>query len=118
MSTPWMIFLVVVLELLLHWVPWRMWMGQDKPPRVMAYTLGTLAWAGPFTGWLLSRGAMAATREVVMVLWLSLVMAGTAVALGYGLDIVAQWAWERREAREREAALRTQVLREENHAEA
>lgn len=81
MSVRDLILLVVALEALLHWLPWRKWWGKDLP-RLVAYTLGLLGIMGPFSLWLMDQGEI----DVLQILWIVVVSAGFTVLAAYGLD--------------------------------
>lgn len=75
---------VVVVEALLHYVPWRLIMKgkREELPRVVAYTLGVLGMMVPFTVWLWDRGDI----ETIHAMWQVIGAAGVAVLFLYWLD--------------------------------
>jgi len=83
MSTRDLIFIVVVIELLLHYLPWRLWIGKDLP-RLVAYVLGLLGMMGPLSLWLMDHGEIA----ILETLWWVVLSAGGAVFMAYGVDHV------------------------------
>jgi hypothetical protein len=71
--------IAALIELVLHWFPWRMAIGRDLP-RPVAYVLGVLGFALPLTclwwmWWVL-----------VIELWIVIAAAGIAVMVAYALD--------------------------------
>lgn len=100
MSVRDLIFIVVVIELLLHYLPWRLWIGTDLP-RLVAYVLGLLGMVVPLSLWLIDHD------EIVMLktLWLVVLSAGGAVFMAYGVDRVIQNERENFEARRREQVM-------------
>lgn len=78
-----LIFLVVVIELLLHFLPWRLWIGADLP-RLVAYVLGLLGMMVPLSLWLMDQGEL----EILQTLWCVVLSAGGAVFMAYGVDHV------------------------------
>lgn len=91
MSTRDLIFIVVVIELLLHYLPWRLWIGMDLP-RLVAYVLGLLGMMVPLSLWLMDHGEIV----ILETLWCVVFAAGGAVFMAYGADHVLM--------RERESA--------------
>ena len=77
--------LVILVE---HWFPWQRLLGKECP-RLLAYSLGVLAIAGPLTVWLLRRDM----REATIALWVAIVAAGVATVSGYVVDALL-WAWD------------------------
>ena len=95
-----LIVMVVVFQLLLHYLPWRLWIGTDLP-RLIAYVLGLLGMMGPLSLWLMDHG------EIVMLktLWLVVLSAGGAVFMAYGIDRVIDNERENAEAKRREQVM-------------
>lgn len=95
-----LILSVVVIELLLHYLPWRLWIGIDLP-RLVAYVLGLLGMMVPLSLWLMDHD------EIVMLktLWLVVLSAGGAVFMAYGVDRVMQIERENAEAKRREQVM-------------
>lgn len=77
-----------LVELVLHYFPWRMVFRADMP-RTTAYILGVLGFAGPLTV-LWSHWGM---QEAIYAMWTVIVVAGAAVRFAYWLDeLLAQIA--------------------------
>lgn len=76
-----LVVIVALVELGLHYFPWRMLIGKELP-RLAAYTLGMLGMMVPFSVWLMDRNEM----EIVQTLWIMIVAAGLMVFGLYGLD--------------------------------
>lgn len=79
-----LLFVVVLIEALLHYIPWRLIMRgkREELPRVVAYTLGVLGMMGPFTVWLWDRGDI----ETIHMLWAVISAAGLVVLFLYWFD--------------------------------
>jgi hypothetical protein len=79
-----LLFVVVVIEALLHYIPWRLIMRgrREELPRVVAYTLGVLGMMGPFTVWLWDLGDI----ETIHTLWKVIGVAGMTVLFLYWFD--------------------------------
>lgn len=76
-----LIIYVVILEGLLHYIPWRKWLGQDLP-RLVAYVLGMLGMMVPLSLWLMDHGHI----EIMQTVWMVVASAGMTVFALYGLD--------------------------------
>lgn len=76
-----LIIYVVILEGLLHYIPWRKWLGKDLP-RLIAYVLGVLGMMVPLSLWLMDHGEI----EIMQTIWIVIVSAGLTVFALYGLD--------------------------------
>lgn len=81
MSLRELILIVALIEGLLHFLPWRLWLGRELP-RLAAYTLGLLGMMVPFSLWLMDRGEI----EIMQTLWIVIISAGATVFALYGLD--------------------------------
>ncbi len=93
-----LIVIVALVELGLHYFPWRMLIGRELP-RLAAYTLGLLGMMVPFSVWLTDHHE----AEIVHTLWVVIISAGMTVFALYGLDHYLD-VWNRaREAEERES---------------
>jgi hypothetical protein len=73
-------------------------------PRLVAYTLGVIGIALPFTVFLVWRGAWVEAAA----LWAAIVSGGVATGLCYGFDLWIETRRELHDAREREALERQQ----------
>lgn len=101
----WIVIVMVMLaEFGLHYFPWRLALRGRDLPKVVAYTLGTLAIMGPLTAWLWARGEM----EVIQTLWMVTFAAGLMVMALYGLDHYLQLEMRAMEQGERERMYREQ----------
>lgn len=98
-----LVVIVALVELGLHYFPWRMLIGR-KLPRLAAYTLGLLGMMGPFTVWLIDLGEV----EIVQTLWVVIISAGLMVFALYGLDHYLDLS-----RRDGESAQREQVMVEQ-----
>lgn len=96
---------VVLVEVLLHYLPWRLWLGQDLP-RLAAYVLGLLGMMVPLSLWLMDHGEI----EILQTLWAVVVSAGGAVFMAYGIDHVLMRERESREGKHREQVM-TEALK-------
>lgn len=76
-----LVVIVVLVELGLHYFPWRM-LIRRKLPRLAAYTLGLLGIMVPFSLWLMDRGEI----EIMQTMWIVVVSAGFTVFALYGFD--------------------------------
>ncbi len=94
--------IAALIELMLHWTPWRLFLQQDLP-RPVAYMLGVLGLIGPLT-WLFRENPQAQ-----QALWVVTISGGLAVLFGYGVDRLGIELARRKEAEEREAALIEQI---------
>ena len=92
-----LVLIVVVIELLLHFLPWRLWIGADLP-RLAAYVLGLLGMMGPLSLWLMDHGEI----EIMQTMWTVILSAGGAVFMAYGVDHVLMRERESREGKQRE----------------
>lgn len=102
MSVAALLVMVAFIEGFLHYFRWKhLLQGQDLP-RPVAYILGVLGLMVPFTAWLHEQGE----HHVVVVLWGVIVAGGVAVLLCYLIDWIVDLIWEKRQALEREKALR------------
>lgn len=79
-----LLFNVIIVEALLHYIPWRMIMRGRRAelPRVVAYTLGVLGMMVPLSVWLWDRG----DYEVMNALWEVIGAAGLTVMFLYWFD--------------------------------
>lgn len=93
-----LVFVVMTVELGLHYFPWRMLLRGRELPRLAAYTLGSLGMMGPFTVWLWLIGEY----EVIQTLWMVICAAGLMVFALYGLDHYLDLIMKDVEATERE----------------
>jgi hypothetical protein len=98
MGTRELIAIVALVELGLHYFPWRMLIGKDLP-RLAAYTLGLLGMMGPFSAWLIDRNEV----EILQTLWIVIVSAGVMVFALYGFDHYLDLSARAFEAEERES---------------
>lgn len=98
MNMPVLIFIVMIVELGLHYFPWRMLLRGKELPRLAAYTLGSLGMMGPFTVWLWLIGEY----EVIQALWMVVCAAGLMVFALYGFDHYSDLIMKDIEASERE----------------
>jgi 4-hydroxybenzoate polyprenyltransferase len=98
------IVMVMMAEFGLHYFPWRVLLKGKELPRVVAYTLGTLAMMGPLTAWLWAHGEM----EIIETLWTVIFTAGVTVLALYGLDRFLKLEMKDMESSEREALYRKQ----------
>ena len=99
----WMVIVMVMMaEFGLHYFPWRVLLKGKELPRVVAYTLGTLAMMVPLTAWLWYRNE----TEVIGVLWTVIFTAGLMVLALYGLDRFLKLEMRDVESGEREALYR------------
>ena len=87
-----MIGYIALAEALLHYIPWRDFLGGHDLPRPVAYMLGVCGFAVPLSMWLYGRGHM----EGVVVLWKAIISAGIAVLSCYGADAVKTLWWSDR----------------------
>ncbi len=93
-----LVVIVALVELGLHYFPWRMLIGRELP-RLAAYTLGLLGMMVPFSVWLTDHHE----AEIVHTLWVVIISAGMTVFALYGLDHYLS-VWNRaHEAEERES---------------
>ncbi len=76
-----LVVIVVLVELGLHYFPWRM-LIRRKLPRLAAYTLGLLGIMVPFSLWLMDRDEI----EILQTMWIVIISAGFTVFALYGLD--------------------------------
>lgn len=97
----WLVAVVMVAELGLHYFPWRMFLRGKELPRLVAYVLGVLGLMVPFSAWLWQRGEV----DVIKVLWMVIGAGGLTVMALYGLD-----RWLDLEMRNIEAADRERLL--------
>jgi hypothetical protein len=72
----------MVVELGLHYFPWRLLLMGRELPRVIAYIFGVCGLMIPFSLWLWLCGE----REIIAVLWLFVIAGGLTVLGLYGLD--------------------------------
>jgi len=100
-----LIALVVFIEALLHYFPWRLILSGKKLPRVAAYMLGVLGMMVPFTAWLIENGELI----IVRTLWLVIISGGLSVMVAYGLDKVLDLIWRVREYDQREKAMQEYI---------
>lgn len=87
---------IVLAEWLLHYIPWREFLGGRDLPRPIAYALGVFGFALPLSIWLYEQGM----TRMIFILWLAIVSAGLAVLSAYGADSVKALYWGKREANE------------------
>ena len=87
---------IVLAEWLLHYIPWREFLGGRELPRPIAYMLGVCGFAVPLSLWLYEQGL----TRMIFILWLAIVSAGLAVLSAYGADSVKALYWGKREASE------------------
>lgn len=100
--TEWhLIFYIALAEGLLHYIPWREFLGGHDLPRPIAYALGVCGFAIPLSFWLAEHGYM----RLITILWMSIITAGVAVLSAYGADSVKGLYWGKREADERVEAM-------------
>lgn len=92
-----LVVIVALVELGLHYFPWRMLIGRELP-RLAAYTLGLLGMMVPFSVWLIDRNEI----EILQTLWLVIVSAGVMVFALYGFDHYLDVSARAVEAEERE----------------
>ena len=95
-----LIVIVVLTEGLLHYLPWRLWIGRELP-RLAAYVLGSLGMMVPLSLWLMDQGEV----EIVQALWIVVISAGATVFALYGLDHYMEL-----QKRDVEAGQREQVM--------
>lgn len=76
-----LIVIVALVELGMHYFPWRM-LIRRKLPRLAAYTLGLLGIMVPFSLWLMDRNEI----EILQTMWIVVISAGITVFALYGLD--------------------------------
>jgi hypothetical protein len=98
MNTRELIVIVALVELGLHYFPWRMLIGRELP-RLAAYTLGLLGMMGPFSVWLIDRNEL----EILQTMWVVIVSAGLMVFALYGMDHYLDVSTRATEAEERES---------------
>jgi hypothetical protein len=91
-----LIILVMLVEALLHYFPWRMLLKGKELPRLMAYTFGLLGMMVPLSVWLWRTGEVL----VLQTLWVVIVSAGLAVFALYGLDHYLDVAMQNTEVKE------------------
>lgn|SRR5574341_829093 len=101
-----------LIELMLHWLPWRLLLQRDLP-RTIAYVLGVLGLLGPLS-WLFYTWEYLQALEA---LWVVVITGGLAVHFGYGVDLLGVELARRKEAEERERALAERIkhLQEKEH---
>lgn len=95
-----LIIMIVIAEALLHYLPWRRWLGQDLP-RLWAYMGGSLGMMVPLSLWLMDRGEF----EIIQVMWIVVVSAGGTVFALYGLDHYLELERHKTESIEREEVM-------------
>lgn len=93
-----LVTIVALVELGLHYFPWRMLIGRELP-RLAAYTLGLLGMMVPFSVWLIDRNEI----EILQTLWIVVIAAGVMVFALYGLDHHLDLSARAIEAEERES---------------
>lgn len=81
MSVRDIVIIVILVELGLHYFPWRM-LIRRKLPRPVAYTLGLGGIMVPFSLWLMDRDQI----EILQTMWIVIISAGFTVFALYGLD--------------------------------
>ena len=108
MSLEDLIVIVAFVEAFLHYFRWRMILGGRELPKVMAYALGVLGLMLPYSRWLWMQGVVQA-QEAIVVLWVVIITGGLSVLVCYGIDTVTDLAWGKREAEQREQALKEQL---------
>lgn len=95
-----LIITVMLIEALMHYLPWRQLLKGRDLPRPAAYILGVLGLMVPFTVWLIRNDLFG----VAISLWRVIVAGGLVVMALYGLDHYIHLAWRDLEATERERA--------------
>ncbi len=90
--------LVGMIELILHWLPWRLFFSRDLP-RLAAYVLDVLGLLAPLS-WLLERWGHI---QALQALWVVAITGGLAALIGSGVDAIGVGLARRREAEELEA---------------
>lgn len=83
---------IALAEALLHYIPWRDFLGGNDLPRPVAYALGVCGFAVPLSMWLYEQGLV----EIVAALWRAIFTAGIAVLACYGADAVKALWWSDR----------------------
>lgn len=108
MNEGWLYATVVLGEALLHFLcNAERLLGRKLHP-LIAYVLGVLAMMIPFTFWLI--GLEQVDKEyVAWALWKTIVCAGLAVVLSYGLDAIVDLIWMNRQKTEENELLKKQV---------
>lgn len=97
-----LIAFVMLIEALLHYIPWREYLKGHDLPRPIAYALGVSGLMVPFTVWLYKRNEI----NVALHLWAVILTGGIAVLAAYGADAIKDLYWKEREATEREIEAR------------
>ena len=100
-----LIILVMLIEALLHYFPWKLLLRGRMLPRLAAYTLGMLGLMVPFSAWLWQCGEL----EVMQTMWLIVSAGGLTVFGLYGLDHYLDLIMRDIEATEREQQARDAV---------
>ena len=103
-----LIILVMLIEALLHYFPWKLLLRGRMLPRLAAYTLGMLGLMVPFSAWLWQHGE----QEVMQTMWLIVSAGGLTIFLLYGLDHYLDLIMRDIEATERE-----QKMKAKDHVE-
>jgi len=86
--------LIILVE---HWFPWRKVLsGKNLPPRIWAYTLGSLAVAVPVSVVFWCDGSISELRT----LWMILVVAGVTTLFAYAMDWLLHTHQRKRELQE------------------
>jgi hypothetical protein len=79
-----MIFVTGLLELVLHWIPWQALLRR-KLDRPVAYTMGVVAIAAPYT---VSMISVKLTGSIyAWLLWAHIAVAGVSVLAAYSIDL-------------------------------
>jgi hypothetical protein len=108
MNEGWLIATVFFIEVSLHFIcDTEKLLGRKLHP-IIAYVLGMLAVMVPFSFWLLEYGDCG-RMHVFWALWKTIVAAGVAVLLSYGVESITDLLWKERHATERETILADQV---------
>jgi O-antigen/teichoic acid export membrane protein len=98
MNVPALVVMVCLIEIALHYFPWRKVLQGHELPRPIAYALGVTGMMVPFTAWLIQCDH----QQIAFVLWMVIGGAGLAVVLCYGFDWVIDLVWRLRESDQRE----------------
>lgn len=104
MSVRDLIVIVVLVELGMHYFPWRMLIGR-KLPRLAAYTFGLLGIMVPFSMWLMDRDEI----KIMQTMWIVVISAGFTVFASYGLDRYLELERKDVEAGQLEATMKRMI---------
>lgn len=100
-----LVVIAALVEMFLHYFPWRLALRGRRLPRLASYTLGVLGLMVPYTAWLVGQGAL----YEASVLWMVIAAGGVSVGGLYALDWVINLAWDKHQGEQREKLLTEEI---------